>query len=151
VESSGANIPQMIETISHRCQMALQTHSDICEQLKELVSRQGACADLASGLNFLPDGEWDDSGRRDDDTDFRRHDRTVMLECISNDVDTMHRLIKETNVYAARNMGAASSDFFSSAIVGHDREKGQGFKGGGVQQGFRTSECLGQDADHTVL
>jgi len=86
-------LAQLVDTATRRVAMALEAQNMICRQLQEITDRQNMCRQLVDKVEFEPEGS-DDS---------LRHNRTVMLEYISTDVENMRQAILETRAYTDRN------------------------------------------------
>jgi CRP-like cAMP-binding protein len=86
------DLSKFIAMIGKRCHLVLDNQDQICKRLGQVARSQESCTELAKGLTF--------SVNCDDEA---RQDRTVMLECVCNDVEVMRRMITETNTYARRN------------------------------------------------
>merc|ERR1712050_444102 len=68
--------------------MVMESHNQVCSQLREITERQKSCCELVDRLDFK---------QEDSDDKHNQQDCTVMLECLYNDVDHMRRTLKEYN------------------------------------------------------
>jgi len=99
---------QLIDLISKRCSMALDTHNQFVVQLQKIARQQHENSDLAQDLNNTFERYY---------VEHASQERTVMLECICSDVDMMCRGIKDATVAMDMTGDAGASTFFSQAIA----------------------------------
>lgn len=143
---------QLIDLISKRCSMAVDTHNQFVVQLQKISNDQRDNCKLALSMNNNFERYY---------VEHASQERTVMLECICSDVDMMFRGIKDATMAMDINEGTGASTMFSQAIakgISMNSENGHTSPTGSHnlaepsnRQRSRETEADVVDADRTVL